>query len=132
MSEYPELTSNKKWIQKALALLKDKTPKILKYLSRQKALASLKDFKVILKSNKSRKHSKVKLAFKFWLKKEKGKRLFQLIVLGIILPVTPLLAILPGPNIFFYVPFLLFYFAWISYKGLRKVDVEEMDIQVVP
>ncbi len=131
MSECPELTSNKKWIQKALALLKNKTPKILKYLSRQKTMANLKNFRVVLKSEKPRQEDKVRLAFKIWLKKEKGKRLFQLVFLGIILPVTPLLAILPGPNVFFYIPFLLFYFAWISYQGLRKVEVEEMDIQII-
>ena len=131
MSEYPELTSNKKWVQKALTLLKDKTPKILTYLSRQKAMANLKNVKVILKSEKPRKEGKVKLAFKIWLKKEKGKLLFQLIILGIILPVTPLLAILPGPNVFFYIPFLLFYFAWLSYKGLQKIEVEKMEIQVM-
>jgi hypothetical protein len=131
LTEFPELSSEKKWVQRALTLLKEKTPAILNYLGRQKTMANLRFFRVVLQSKKRRKRSQMRRAFKIWLSKEKGKRLFQLIILGIILPVTPLLAILPGPNIFFYIPFLLFYFAWISYKGIRKVNVDEMEIEVI-
>lgn len=131
MTEFPELTSKRKWVQKALNLLKERAPRILHYLSRQKAMAGLGKARVVLQSQKPRKEESVKFAFKVWIKKEAGKRLLQLVILGVILPVTPLLAILPGPNIFFYIPFLLFYFAWISYKGLRKIDVDEMDICIL-
>jgi hypothetical protein len=47
-----------------------------------------------------------------------------------VLPVTPFLALLPGPNIFFYVPALLLYYHLKSYLGLKKVDVDKLDIEI--
>ena len=42
--DFPELESKKKWVQKGLNILKKHTPRVLKYLSKQSVISSLKDF----------------------------------------------------------------------------------------
>ncbi|MCP5104182.1 MAG: hypothetical protein GY950_12420 [bacterium] len=129
--EFPELTSPKKWVAKGLRILKKRAPKVLKYLSRQKIMAELNQHKIILETAKSISDDHVKKLFKIWVQKEKAKRLILVIIEGIILPFTPVLALLPGPNIFFYVPALLFYYHLRSFLGLKKIDVDELNIEVV-
>jgi hypothetical protein len=101
--EFPELSSPKQWIQKGINILKNHAPKVLRYLSRQKILANLDHYHIRLKTSKTIDDNHLKTIFKFWIQKEKMKRLVMLIIEGIILPFTPILAILPGPNVFFYV-----------------------------
>lgn len=129
--EFPELTSPKKWVQKGINVLKKNTPKVLKYLSREKILMNLKDYKTRLKTSKPMDDEDLEKFFKLWIQKEKLKRLFFVIIEGIILPFTPILAVLPGPNVFFYVPALLFYYHLRSLLGLRKIDVDELNIEVI-
>jgi hypothetical protein len=129
--EFPELSSPKQWIQKGINILKNHAPKVLRYLSRQKILANLNNYKIRLKTTKAIGDNHLKKIFKFWIQKEKMKRLVLVIIEGAILPFTPILAILPGPNIFFYVPALLFYYHFNSFRGLRKIDVDELNIEVI-
>jgi len=129
--EFPELSSPKKWIQKGINILKNHAPKVLRYLSRQKILANLDHYHIRLKTTKAIDDNHLKKIFKFWIQKEKMKRLVLVIIEGIILPFTPILAILPGPNVFFYVPALLFYYHLSSFRGLRKIDVDELNIEVI-
>lgn len=144
MVEYPELSSPKRWIQKGIHLLKKHAPKVLEYLSKQKTLSQLKDCHIIihvkLKKKKKRRKLKftapdrrlkrIKFVFKVWVQKEKLKRLILSILEGLVIPFTPILALLPGPNIFFYIPALLLYYHFTSYLGLRKVDVDELNLDI--
>ncbi len=145
MVEYPELSSPKKWVQKGIDLIKTHAPKVLYYLSRQRTLSRLKDCKIIInlrlkKKKRGRKRLKItaprrrlkriKLVFKIWVQKEKLKRLILVVLESLVIPFTPFLALLPGPNIFFYIPALLLYYHLTSYLGLRKVDVDELDIEI--
>ena len=100
------------------------TPKISVYIAKQKALANIDKYIVIINSKKKRKPERIKKYFKLWIKKERSKRVVFLILEGLVLPVTPFLAVIPGPNVFFYIPFLLFYFHLQSFKGLNKIDVD--------
>ncbi len=129
--EFPELSSPKRWVRKGIDILKNNAPGVLRYLSRQKIIAELKEHNIILKTAKSINDKNVKKLFKIWIQKEKMKRLILLIIEGVILPFTPLLAVLPGPNVFFYVPALLFYYHFRSYQGLRKVHVKDLNIEVI-
>ena len=131
MVEFPELSSPKKWVQKGIDILKNHTPKVLNYLSRQKILAELSRYNIRLKTAKAIDDDDLKRIFRIWIHKEKVKRLIFVVIEGIILPFTPILAILPGPNIFFYIPALLFYYHYRSYRGLRKADVDELNIEVI-
>jgi hypothetical protein len=146
MVEFPELTSPKKWIQKGIDLLRKHTPRVLTYLSKQKVMAQLKDHKIIIKIKPRKKRRKKKRKesftaferrdrwtrgiFKVWIQKEKAKRLVLVVLEGLVIPFTPILALLPGPNIFFYIPALLLYYHLTSYLGLRKVDVDDLDIEI--
>ena len=49
---------------------------------------------------------------------------------ALVIPLTPFLALLPGPNIFFYVPALLLYFHYRSYKGLKRTDVDKLSLEI--
>jgi hypothetical protein len=129
--EYPELSSPKQWIQKGINILKNHAPKVLRYLSRQKILANLKNYKIRLETAKAIDDNHLKTIFKFWIQKEKMKRLVLIIIEGTILPFTGILAVLPGPNVFFYVPALLFYYHINSFLGLKKLDVDELNIEVI-
>lgn len=146
MVVYPELSSNKKWIQKGLDLLRQHTPKILQYLSRQRVMAQLHECQIIIdvlphqkkQVGKKRPNSKAaqrrikwtKNLFKIWIQKEKFKRLILSILESLIIPFTPILALLPGPNVFFYIPALLLYYHFTAYLGLRKVDVDHLDLEI--
>lgn len=130
MVVFPELSSPKKWVQKGIDILRNNAPKVLEYLSRQKIMAELKGHKIILETTGPIKDKQVKKLFKIWIQKEKMKRLFLVVIEGLILPFTPFLALLPGPNIFFYIPALLFYYHLRSFLGLKKLHVRDLDIEV--
>ena len=129
--EYPVLNSKKRWIRKGIDVLKQYAPGILAYLSRESILARLKEYDIVLKTEKKTRPKRVRLLFKIWLNKEKAKRLFLVLIEALVIPFTGILALLPGPNFFFYVPALLFYYHFTSYRGLRKVDVAELHIEIV-
>jgi hypothetical protein len=130
---YPELSSKKKWVQKGINMMKKTMPKVLNYLSKQKVLAHLKECKVTIEVENDDKvtDKTVKRAFKVWVQKERFKRLIFVILESLVIPATPILAMLPGPNVFFYVPALLIYYHFTSYRGLSKVDVDDLDLTIV-
>jgi hypothetical protein len=130
--EYPELSSPVKWVQKGIGILKGRFPRVLNYLSRQKILSQLKNYRIVFKTHKRTSQERLRHILKIWLQKEKAKRLILVIIEALILPFTPILAILPGPNVFFYVPALLFYFHLRSYLGLKKLDVDELKMEILP
>lgn len=129
--EYPEISSRKRWVQKGINILKQYAPGVLSYLSRESILAKLKECDIVLKTEKKTKEKRVRLVFKIWLNKEKAKRLFLVVIEALLIPFTGFLALLPGPNFFFYVPALLFYYHFTSYRSLCKVDVDELNIEVI-
>jgi hypothetical protein len=141
MVEYPELHSSRKWVQKGIDLLKRHTPRILHYFSKQHTLGHLKEYKIIIKTKKEqslihephhRDHRErlIRNTFLLWIKKERLKRVIYMVIEGVILPVTPFLAILPGPNVFFYIPALLLYYHYVSFKGLRKINPDELYLEI--
>ncbi|MCX6584470.1 MAG: hypothetical protein NT166_30230 [Candidatus Aminicenantes bacterium] len=131
MVEFPELSSPKHWVQKGINILNNYAPKVLRYLSRQHILAELIEYRIVLKTAWVIDDDHIKNTFSIWIRKEMLKRLVFVVSEGLILPFTPFLALLPGPNIFFYVPALLFYYHLRSYLGLRKIHVHELNIEVV-
>jgi hypothetical protein len=150
MIKYPVLSSPKKWIQKGIDLLAKHTPRVLKYLSRQKVMAGLSEFKVVIELKPKRRKRRIlglkkkksftaskrrkkwtKRMFKVWVQKERAKRLVLVILEALVIPFTPVLALLPGPNVFFYIPALLLYYHYTSFRGLSKVDVDDLDLEIV-
>jgi hypothetical protein len=130
LTRYPELSSKKKFIQKGIRILRQYSPGILKYLSRQHVIANLSHFDIVILTDKKRNRERIKHYFRLWIQKEKSKRIIYLIFEAIIIPFTGILAILPGPNFFFYVPALLFYYHLVSFLGLKKIDVDKLNLKI--
>ena len=130
MVVYPNLNSSVKWVQKGIDLLERSWPGLLRYLSRQQVLARLSNHSVILNVHSQRTEKSLRRAFALWLRKERVKNLTFMILEGLLIPFTGFLALLPGPNIFFYVPGLLFYFHFIAWRGLRRAVKEDMEISI--
>lgn len=129
--DYPEISSRRKWVQKGIDILKQNTPRVLAYLSRESILARLNKYDILLKTRKKTTDEKAKSLFKTWIKKKKARRLLFVIIEALIIPFTGFLALLPGPNFFFYVPALLFYYHLMTYRSLRKIDVAKLNIAVI-
>lgn len=70
--------------------------------------------------------------FRFFLNKQRTKRIFYLIGEAIVLPFTALTIPLPGPNITFYVLALLMITHWQSFIGVRDILRKEHEFVVSP
>ncbi|MEN8152754.1 MAG: hypothetical protein ABFR75_01930 [Acidobacteriota bacterium] len=128
--KYEKLSSKVKWVQKGINLIDDHFPGMLRYLSKQNIISNLSNFRIILECKKNTNKSSLIKVFHMWIRKEKLKRLLLVIIEGLIIPFTAVLALLPGPNFFFYVPALFFYYHFKSLQGLRKVEFDKLDIEV--
>lgn len=126
LTSYPVLASKKPFIQKGIEILKKYTPKLLKYLSKEQVLANLKNYHIEVIANEEMNQKKIKQIFRLWIQKEKSKRILFIIIEALIIPFTGLLAILPGPNFFFYVPALLLYYHLVTFLSLRKVNLDDL------
>jgi hypothetical protein len=129
--EYPQINARKPWVNKMLQMMESKFPKIIHYISKQKVLAHLSQFRICIRSNHVSQKATLRI-FAIWLQKEKLKRLIFMVLEAILLPFTGLLVVLPGPNFFFFIPATLLYFHFISYKGLRSAKFNQLDIEIIP
>ena len=130
LTEYPELDSKRKFIRKGISILRQYTPGVLNYLSRQQVLSNMDKFKIRIVTEEKRSLRRIRQVFRLWIQKEKTKRIIFLVFEAILIPFTGILAFLPGPNFFFYVPALLFYYHLTSFLGLKKIDVDHLDIEI--
>lgn len=64
---------------------------------------------------------KVKSKFYFFLQKQRTKHIILLAGESLILPISGIAALLPGPNIFFYVLALLVIIQWQALRGINKL-----------
>ncbi len=65
---------------------------------------------------------RLKIKFFLFLQKQRTKHVLFLIGEAILLPLSGLLALLPGPNIFFGVLALIMFTHWQAFKGINKVS----------
>jgi hypothetical protein len=68
---------------------------------------------------------KVRRRFFFYLQKQKSKHVLLLIAETILLPISGLMALLPGPNVFFGVLALLMYTHWQALRGIQCLTKKE-------
>lgn len=127
---FDKISSDTKWIQKGIDIVGSRFPGVLIYISKQSAISNINKFKIVLECSKDISEEKLRNIFIVWVEKEMGKRLFFMIIEGLILPLTPILALLPGPNIFFYIPALFFYYHYKSFRGLKRLDFNDLDLTV--
>jgi hypothetical protein len=65
---------------------------------------------------------KIKKRFFYFLQKQRTKHIFLLIGETLLLPLSGLMAFLPGPNVFFGVLALIMYTHWQSLRGINKIS----------
>ena len=130
LKNFPELKSKKKFIQKGLDIVRKKMPKIYRYLSKENAIINLKKYKIAVHYSKKINKEEIRKILKHWLKRIKLKRMFLSFIELLIIPFTAILTPIPGPNFVFYAVFLLFYFHLSGYLSLRKVNVEQLNIEL--
>ena len=83
------------------------------------AIINLKERTHILYSG-SLSEKKIKKKFHFFLQKQRTKHIALLIGEAILLPISGLMALLPGPNVFFGVLALIMYTHWQSLRGINR------------
>ncbi|MEI6614337.1 MAG: hypothetical protein WCL37_05525 [Chrysiogenales bacterium] len=127
---FPELTSEHKLVGKGLRIIKQYMPGILRYISKQKVLAHLQNFQieVITQEKTDLNQVQVRHLLRHWLRRKKIRRIAYVAIELILMPFSAFIALLPGPNIAFYLLFVLFYFHLKAFLGLRKIDIEKLNI----
>ncbi len=128
--KYEKISSKVKWVQKGIDLTENHFPGIINYLSKQNILAKIHTYKIIIESDKKRGKEFTKKVFSIWIRKERFKRRILIAVEAILIPFTGILALLPGPNFFFYVPALFLYYHWKSLSGLKKIDLNDLELEI--
>lgn len=68
---------------------------------------------------------KIKNKFSFYLHRQRSKHIALLAGEFLLLPITGLAAILPGPNMFFYVLALLVIIQWKAVRGINRLKKKE-------
>jgi hypothetical protein len=68
-----------------------------------------------------RPEKRVRFRFSFFLQKQRSKHILLLIGESILLPISGLAALLPGPNVFFYFLALLMITQWQALRGINRL-----------
>ena len=131
LKEFPELTSENKLVKKSLAVVKRYTPGILHYLSKQRILAHLPSFLIEIHSETLLTEAEARRRLGNWLQRKMIRRLFYVVAELLVMPFTAFVALLPGPNVVFYMLFVIFYFHAKAFLSLRRIKVEELNISLV-
>ena len=122
LNEFPELSANRKIVRKGLEVVKKYTPGVLRYLSKQRALANLEQHEIEIKSMEPIDEQRVRQLLGHWIRRKKRNRFAYIILEALIMPFTIFLVPLPGPNVAFYFLIVLFYFHFKAFLTLRKID----------
>jgi hypothetical protein len=64
---------------------------------------------------------KIRLRFFFYLQKQRSKHLFLLLAEVLLLPISGLMALLPGPNVFFGFLALILITHWQAFRGINEL-----------
>lgn len=88
-------------------------------------ILKLKEKKIQVFYSGRLKEKRIKIKFYFFLQKQRTKHVFLLIGETILLPISGLAALLPGPNVFFGVLALLMIIHWQALKGINRMLKKE-------
>ena len=88
-------------------------------------ILKLKEKKIQVIYSGRLKDKRIKIKFYFFLQKQRTKHVFLLIGETILLPISGLAALLPGPNVFFGVLALLMITHWQALKGINRLLKKE-------
>ncbi len=76
---------------------------------------------VSIKHARGTPEKKIRRRFFFFLQKQRSKHILLLIIEAVLLPVSGLMALLPGPNVFFGILALLMYTQWQALRGIHRL-----------
>ena len=68
-----------------------------------------------------RSERRIRTTFFFFIQRQRSKHLFLLIGETLLLPISGLMALLPGPNVFFGFLALIMYTHWMGLKGVNRL-----------
>lgn len=125
--DYPDLSSGHKLVGKGIAVLRQYTPGVLRYLSLQRLLGHLPDCLIRIRAG-GMTEAGVRALLAVWMRRKRLRRLFYVVLELLLLPFTAFVAVLPGPNVVFYGLFVLFYFHFKAFLSLSRIKVEELNI----
>jgi hypothetical protein len=128
LRSFPELTSEHKLAGKGLRILKEYLPGLMHYISKQKVMGHMPSYLIIVKAREKIAIDEVRDLLKHWLRHKKNRRLAYVIVELLLMPFSAFIAVLPGPNVAFYLLFVLFYFHLKAFLSLGKIDMNTLNI----
>jgi hypothetical protein len=94
-------------------------PKILSQEQAFERALKIKDQETIIYYSGIKDKDRMKRKFSLFLEKQRSKHFFLLLFETILLPISGVMAFLPGPNVFFYVLFLIMYTQWRAMRGIK-------------
>lgn len=68
---------------------------------------------------------RIERKFYFFLQRQRSKHIIVLVGESIILPISGIAALLPGPNLFFYILLLLVIIQWQALRGINRLIKKE-------
>lgn len=126
----PELSSENKLVRKGLAILKRTLPGLMGYISKQRVMGRMPSCEIAVTSREKTDIGQVRRLLARWLRRKKNRRLAYVAVELVLMPFSAFIALLPGPNVAFYLLFVLFYFHLKAFLSLRKIDIDKLNISV--
>jgi hypothetical protein len=128
LSSFPELTSKHRLVYKGLQIIKQYLPGIMRYLSKQRVMAHMPSYQIEITTREKSNIENVRRVLDHWLRGKKNRRLAYVAIELVLMPFSAFMALLPGPNVAFYLLFVLFYFHLKAFLSLRKIDIENLNI----
>lgn len=130
LTAFPELTSEHRLVRKGLIILKQYLPSLTNYISKQRIMGRMPACRIVVKTPPGIESDQVRRLLEYWLRRKKNRRLLYVVMELILMPFSAFIALLPGPNVVFYLLFVLFYFHLKTFISLRKIDIGRLDITV--
>jgi hypothetical protein len=102
----------------------------MRYISKQKVMGHMPTYQIAVKAREKTDMDQVRRLLEHWLRRKKNRRLAYVVIELILMPFSAFIALLPGPNIAFYLLFVLFYFHLKAFLSLRKIAIEKLNISL--
>ena len=74
----------------------------------------------------------IKRKFYFYLQRQRSKHILLLILEAILMPISGLMMLLPGPNVFFGVLALIMITHWQAYRGIHRLSKQKPQFLTSP
>jgi hypothetical protein len=131
ISDFPELDSKNKLVNKGIGILKRYAPGTLRYLSVQRILTRMPAYRLEICNAGNMTENEIRLQLGNWMHRKRNRRLAYMVLELLLMPFTAFVALLPGPNVVFYGLFVLFYFHAKAFLSLSRIKVNDLNISLV-